>query len=317
MTKLTPTLRIVQPGLLATLQDRGRWGHLAEGITTGGPADDYAFLWGNKLLDNVANAAQIEITLGGFKAEVLAATQLTVCGAAVTLEINGHKQPNWQVVNVHVGDVVTIAPGSAGVRSYLAVQGGFAATPVFGSVATVVRDGLGGLQQNGTPLQANDIVSVPPHQQQNVLPRRPQIDFLPTQPKNRLLIDVISTGQAVAFSKSALASFYQQTYRVTQAQDRMGMRLQGTEPVVWEHEQILSEPLPIGAIQIPPDGQPIVMLVDRQTLGGYPKIGTVTWRSRCYLAQAMADTEVNFRAISLAQAQTEWRQYQRFFASSG
>ncbi|RUO40865.1 allophanate hydrolase [Pseudidiomarina aestuarii] len=317
MAKISPVLEIKQPGLLATLQDRGRSGYLAAGITSGGAVDEYAFLWANKLLDNPADAAQIEVTLGGFEANLLRRTQMVICGAPMQVALNGRRLPTWLVFDVEPGDVLTIAAAPRGVRSYLAVRGGFRAEAVLGSMATVKRDQLGGLRGDGSALTAGDVLTAPVLSAPALLPRRPRTDLLQTQPANEpLTIDVIAAGQYERFSQQAREQFCSQTYQVTAAQDRMGMRLQGPKSLSWEHDQILSEPLPVGAIQIPPDGQPIIMLVDRQTLGGYPKIGTVTWRSRCLLGQATAGTELVFNRVSLAAAQNEWRQFQRFFGSA-
>lgn len=313
MHSVSPMLQIVQPGLLATLQDRGRFGYLAEGITTGGPVDEYSFLWGNKLLDNRADAAQIEVTLGGFEATVLQSTQMVVCGAPMQIELNGSVIPNWLVFDVTAGDVLKISPGTSGLRSYIAVRGGFIAPQVYGSVATVKRDQLGGLKGDGGALAVDDKVAAPKVSDPTILPRRPRSDLLPQCDGEMVTIDVIPAGQYQRFAKPMIDQLYQQSYQVTAAQDRMGMRLKASHPLEWQHAQILSEPLPIGAIQIPPDGQPIIMLVDRQTLGGYPKIGTVSWRSRSLLGQLPLDTQLQFREISLAAAQSEWRQYQRFF----
>lgn len=315
MHNVSPMLQIIHPGLLATLQDRGRFGYLAEGITTGGPVDEYSFLWGNKLLDNRADAAQIEVTLGGFEATVLQSTQMVVCGAPMQVELNGSVIPTWLVFDVAAGDVLKISPGASGLRSYIAVRGGFVAPQVYGSVATVKRDQLGGLKGNGGALAVDDIVTAAKVSGPALLPRRPRSDLLPQSDGEMVTIDVIPAGQYQRFAKPMIDQLYQQSYQVTAAQDRMGMRLKASHPLEWQHAQILSEPLPIGAIQIPPDGQPIIMLVDRQTLGGYPKIGTVSWRSRSLLGQLPPDTQLQFREISLAAAQSEWRQYQRFFGS--
>ncbi|HET8816528.1 MAG TPA: biotin-dependent carboxyltransferase family protein [Pseudidiomarina sp.] len=314
MQNASAIAQIIQPGLLATLQDRGRFGHLAEGITTGGPVDEYSFLWGNKLLSNRAGAAQIEITLGGFQATILNSSQMVVCGAPMQVELNGNRIPNWLVFDVGKGDVLTIAPGASGLRSYLAVRGGFVARAVYGSVATVTRDKLGGLNGRGAALGVDDVLTAPRDSLPPLLPRRPRTDYVPDYNSESLTIDVIPAGQYSQFSRPSIDQFFAQPYTVTAAQDRMGMRLKASHRIDWSHTQILSEPLPIGAIQIPPDGQPIIMLVDRQTLGGYPKIGTVSWRSRCLLGQASAGTQLRLREQSVAAAQIEWRQFQRFFS---
>ncbi|WP_051986069.1 biotin-dependent carboxyltransferase family protein [Pseudidiomarina salinarum] len=311
---MTDILQIQQPGLLATLQDFGRYGYLAQGITTGGPVDEHAFLWANRLLGNHYNAAQIEITVGGFSALMKARTQLVITGAWVEIRLNGKAQPNWQVLAVNAGDRLEVNPAKQGLRAYLAVTGGFKAPLVKGSVATVQRDGLGGLQGTGKPLAAGDTVAgIALKGDQEFLPRRPQSRFITMPGKSSLQLEVVAVAQADQFSAAAREQFSRQHFEMTTAQDRMGARLKAAKPISWEGPQLISEPLPVGAIQIPPDGQPIIMLNDRQTLGGYPKIGVLSWRSRSLLAQAVAGTQLQFKWMDLLDAQRQQRSAYCFF----
>ncbi len=311
---MTDMLHIQQPGLLATLQDFGRYGYLAQGITTGGPVDEHAFLWANRLLGNHYNAAQIEITVGGFKALIKQRAQLVITGAWVEILLNGKPQPNWQVFSVNAGDRLEINPAKQGLRAYLGVTGGFKAPLIKGSVATVQRDGLGGLDGTGKPLAAGDMVPAAAlSDNQEYLPRRPQSRFITMPGKSSLQLDVVPVAQADEFSAATRKQFSEQHFEMTTAQDRMGARLKTAKPVGWEGPQLISEPLPVGAIQIPPDGQPIIMLNDRQTLGGYPKIGVLSWRSRSLLAQAAAGTQLQFKWIELAEAQRQQRSAYCFF----
>lgn len=317
MTNLTshPALRIEQPGLLTTLQDWGRFGHLSQGVTRGGPIDERAFLWANKLLGNAATAAQLEVTLGGLRVTALTTSYWVVCGAPVNLTKNQQPIPTWEVFQVDAGDHVRIDAPERGLRSYLAVAGGFVATPTHGSVATVMRDGLGGLHGDGKSLQCGDELHAGTFDSRQVVPyRRPQHDLIPRISSTiELRIPIIPMAQYGQFEQQAQQRLVQQTMLVTATQDRMGVRLQADQPIAWTQPQIISEPLPLGAIQIPPDGQPIVMLNDCQTLGGYPKIGVVSWSGRMAVAQATAGTALRFEITSLEQAQTEIKQAYRFF----
>ncbi|WP_404407502.1 biotin-dependent carboxyltransferase family protein [Pseudidiomarina marina] len=314
-TKSYPALRIEQPGLLTTLQDWGRFGHLSQGITRGGPIDERAFLWANKLLGNAASAAQLEVTLGGLSVTALSTSYWVVCGAPVKLTKNQQPIATWEVFRVNAGDQVRIDAPERGLRSYLAVAGGFFATPTFGSVATVMRDGLGGLRGDGKPLQSGDELDAGYYELTQPVPyRRPQHDLIPRiSSTTELRIPIVPMAQYAQFELQAQQSLVKQSLQVTAKQDRMGVRLQGNQPIAWTRPQIISEPLPLGAIQIPPDGQPIVMLNDCQTLGGYPKIGVVSWSGRMALAQATAGTALRFEITSLEQAQAEIKQAYRFF----
>lgn len=315
LTSSKPGLQIDQPGLLTTLQDWGRLGQLAQGITRGGPIDERAFLWGNKLLSNKPTAAQLEITLGDLTATALNAGFWVVCGAPVVVTKNHQPQPTWQVFPVAKGDTVTIAAPPRGLRSYLAVAGGIRAKQVLGSVATVMRDGLGGLQGDGQPLKRGDTLSVGEFAPQQVIAhRRPKHVLIPRISATSILeLGVIPIAQHEQFSDTEIAKFFEQTFAVTAKQDRMGVRLHTEQPLNWSHGEIISEPLPIGAIQVPPDGQPIIMLNDCQTLGGYPKIGVLSWSARMALAQATAGTQIRFVRTELSDAQEEVKQAYRFF----
>lgn len=313
-----PILTIVQPGLLATVQDRGRFGHAAQGVSRGGAVDERALLWANKLLGNHANAAAIEVTLGGFKALVKSPSFAVVCGAPVTVRLNGVAQPTWQVFAIATGDQLEITPAVRGLRSYLAVAGGFDVPLVMGSVATVMRDGLGGLHGDGTPLQANDNVYV--GQQQiypPVLNRRPKHELVPRISTQTILqLGMVPLAHFDEFARQEQQRLVEQIYTVTARQDRMGVRLSGEQPLSWTKAQIISQPLPVGTIQIPPDGQPIIMLNDAQTLGGYPKIGVLTWSARMALAQATANTQVRLVPVTMAAAQAELRDAEVFFGAT-
>lgn len=305
-------LRIIEPGLLATLQDYGRYGHLAQGITHGGAMDERAFLWANRLLGNDFNAAQIEVTLGQFKAQFLRRTLFVVTGADFPLKLNDKVVKTWRVLQADAGDILTIGSNDRGLRCYLALAGGFAARATYGSCATVVRDGLGGLKGDGTPLQGGDELAVQSIKQKTLESRRPSSRLQLNVPRQPVL-DVIPAAQWRKFTASAREQFVAQSYEVTAQQDRMGVRLKGTQALADVPQSMISEPLPLGAIQLPADGQPIVMMNDHQTLGGYPKIGVLTWTARSILAQLPAGRKVQFRWQELDEAQRELRQVYRFF----
>lgn len=305
-------LTILQPGLAATLQDRGRFGYLQRGISLGGPMDENAFLWANRLLLNDSNCAQIEVTMGGFKGLVEQSTWFSLTGG-LNWFIDQHPVKAWQSHFIEAGSTIEARPG-AGLRGYLAVLGGFKADQVYGSVATVSRDQLGGLQGQGQLLQVNDelCADAAPAHASTQINRRPQRQFIPNY-SDPLEIPLIATGQYEMFSAPMRELFTRQSYTVTAEQDRMGMRLEGDEPIKVPERNLISEPLPVGAVQVPAGGQPIVMLRDRQSLGGYHKIGTVTWHGLNRLSQAVAGTKLRFYWQSMAAAEAEYVAVMRFF----
>lgn len=307
-------LRVIEPGMLALVQDFGRFGWLAQGYSRGGPVDEHAFLWANRLLGNHFNAAQIEITLGGFSATAQVAMKVAVTGADVPVSINDNPVPNWQVVVLNKGDKLSLGYARSGLRAYLAVAGGWQVKAVKGSCATVRREQIGGLTGKGQALVGGDILTPAPdnNPSQAVTGQRVKPDFIPDY-SSKLVLDVMPAAQFQQFSASAREVFFSETYQVTDKADRMGVRIQGPE-VPWQGAGLVSEPLPIGAIQVPTDGQPIIMLNDRQTLGGYPKLGVLGWSAKNRLAQATPGSKIQFKEAEAKPLQEQLKQVYRFFS---
>lgn len=287
---------VIAPGVLSLLQDSGRFGQGALGLTNGGPMDVPSAAWANRLLGNHSNATLIECSVGGLQLRADTHSYLAVTGATLPLTINGKAAEQWTVLKVQPGDLLELGMVTAGLRAYIAVAGGFTVTPQFGSSATVLREAIGGL--NGNKLQAGDTLaanSVDKLQRQR-LPARYRPQF------NRVLtLRLVEGYQAQSFTATERQRLYLNSYNVTPQADRMGYKLSGSA-ISCQQTQLLSEGICYGAVQIPPDGQPIVLLNDRQTLGGYPKIGSVLSLDCALLAQASAGTEVYFTPISPEQA---------------
>ncbi|MFT7555775.1 MAG: biotin-dependent carboxylase-like uncharacterized protein, partial [Planctomycetota bacterium] len=204
-------------------------------------------------------------------------------------------------------DLIEFAFSSAGVRSYLAVTGGFQIKPSFGSSATVVREKIGGL--HGDKLQANDYLECRParvHQHQLLATEdRPQYG-------DSAVLRLVPGYQQAAFDKVQQYRFFNSDYRVTERSDRMGFRLEG-ESIKSDIVGMLSEGICHGAVQIPADGQPIVLMNDRQTIGGYPKIGSVIPADTARLAQLSPGAKIRFEAISIEQANAiHWLELSRY-----
>ncbi|WP_445767139.1 5-oxoprolinase subunit C family protein [Rheinheimera sp.] len=287
---------VIAPGVLSLLQDSGRFGQSALGLTTGGPMDAPSAAWANRLLGNNTNATLIECSVGGLQLRANMPSFIVVTGATLPLSINGKTAEQWTVHQVQAGDVIELGMVSQGLRAYVAVAGGFSIAPQFGSTATVLREGIGGL--SGNKLQAGDTLSAQTVNklQRQRLPARYRPQFNQT-----LTLRLIEGYQASSFSSTERQRFYLHRYTVTPQADRMGYKLNGTA-IKCQQRSLLSEGICYGAVQIPPDGQPIVLLNDRQTLGGYPKMGSVLSLDCALLAQAGAGTEVYFTPISPEQA---------------
>jgi biotin-dependent carboxylase-like uncharacterized protein len=292
---------VIQPGILSLLQDHGRYGHHSIGLTTGGPIDNQSFQWANRLCHNSPQCAAIEVTIGGLVLEANISTSIAVTGAAVPLSINKQPAALWQTHRVQAGDRIELGFAPVDSRSYLAVAAGFQASPSFGSQSTVPREGLGGLHQDGTPLGAGDQLPCLTLEQQPPCHRLAEAQRPTLSTDNSAHCRVVLGYQQQAFSAVQQQLFFSSTYKVTDSSDRMGYRLNGPaiKPAV---DGILSEGICLGAIQVPADGQPIVLLADRQTIGGYPKIGSVLSLDLGKLAQVTPGGTVSFEAISIEQA---------------
>lgn len=287
---------VIAPGVLSLLQDSGRFGQGALGLTNGGPMDAPSAAWANRLLGNHSNATLIECSVGGLQLRADTHSYIAVTGATLPLTINGKAAEQWTVLKVQAGDLLELGMVTKGLRAYIAVAGGFTIAPQFGSSATVLREAIGGL--NGNKLQAGDTLAanrVDTLQRQRLPARyRPQFNQV-------LTLRLIEGYQAQSFTATERQRLYLNSYKVTPQADRMGYKLSGSA-ISCQQTQLLSEGICYGAVQIPPDGQPIVLLNDRQTLGGYPKIGSVLSLDCALLAQAAAGTTVYFTPISPEQA---------------
>lgn len=302
---------VLKPGAMTTVQDSGRFGYQNIGLTTGGCMDEHASGWANKLLENHPNAPVLEITLGNFQLESDVDTWIAVTGADQQFTINGMPKANWQSHYIQAGDVLSFSWAREGMRAYLAVLGGFQVAQQFGSCSTVVREAVGGIE--GRSLHKGDFLSCRACSQDRfVSGRSVPFNFVPDF-SEALVIDVVLGYQKDEFSKSDIQRFFSSEYKVNQDSDRMGYRLDG-EPLNPILQGIYSEGISFGAIQVPANGLPIILLKDRQTLGGYPKMGTVVSVDAFRLSQCRPGQSVTFREVSLNSAQTRVREFYQFFS---
>jgi len=300
------SLAVVQPGVLSLLQDSGRRGQHRLGLSNGGPMDAEAFHYCNRLLHNPPGSTAVEISVGGLQLTAEVDTYICLTGAPMPLSVNGETRAGWEVHRVSAGDTIRVDFARQGCRSYLGVADGFTVTPSFGSTATVMREHIGGL--SGTSLAAGDRLPC------NAVHQRARCYLAETdQPRyqNRLTVRVIPGYQQRQFSRSEQRRFFGSAYQVSERCDRMGYRLKGPA-ISCDTEGILSEGICFGAIQIPPDGQPIVLLNDRQTIGGYPKIGAALSLDTARLAQLTPGGTVHFAPITHHTAHRALRLAQRF-----
>lgn len=307
-------LKVLKAGFLSLLQDAGRKQVMHQGLANGGAMDRQAWAWANHLLGNVYNTPSLEVTFGGLQLESTLATQIVVTGAEVAFTINGQPQPLWANLSLLPGDKLQLDAPKTGLRSYLAVSGGFLVPQnLGGSCATLVREGTGGQYEDGKKVADGDFLPCLSlaAKELSQLSRKVPAKWIPDY-QQPLVLDVILGAQLDRFPASSLAKFFNETYRISPQTDRMGARLDGPRLEVIG-ERLISEGISLGAIQVTADGQPIILLNDRQTIGGYPKLGAVTPRSLDALAQRLPGSELRFRAISLHQAQLQEKEFLQFF----
>ncbi|MFR0692590.1 biotin-dependent carboxyltransferase family protein [Enterobacterales bacterium AE_CKDN230030158-1A_HGKHYDSX7] len=304
------SLQVIACGPLCLLQDGGRQGWQRLGVSPGGPVDKHAAAWANRLLGNAQGAPLLEVALGGLELEAQVDTWLALTGAELPATLDGEPLPGWSRFRVRAGQRLKLGFARAGQRAFLAVAGGLHAQPILGSVSTQTRERLGGLTGNGQPLVAGDLLdctvcgdrfargaSVP-------WPYRPDYRETPT-------LRVLPGPDA--FTEEQREAFFAQHWQISPQSDRMGVRLRGEALSAPRRQWSLG--VVEGAIQVPPDGQPIVLLADRQTMGGYPLLGVLHPLDIGRLAQCPAHSEVRFAPASVEQAQADLRSFLRFFAT--
>lgn len=303
----TEGVRVLEPGLLTTLQDLGRIGHQHEGMVVAGAMDTFSLQMANLLVGNVRTEACLEITLTGPRLEFLADTVLAITGAEMSPKLDGVLVAGWQALRARAGSVLEFGRLRSGCRAYLAVAGGWALEPVLGSKSTFLRGQVGGFR--GRALAKGDVLPIYKGAIDEVRQmwkiRQPHY---PTQTTLRTIIG----PQAEMFTDAGRATFYTSEYTIAPASDRMGYRLQGPAIERRMGSDIISDSIPFGGIQVPADGMPIILLADRQTTGGYAKIATVIGVDLPMLAQLKPGNLVRFQEVSIEEAQRLYREREAF-----
>ncbi|TFV84239.1 5-oxoprolinase/urea amidolyase family protein [Microbacterium sp. dk485] len=281
-------LRVVEPGLLATVQDLGRPGHAALGIARSGALDRAALRRANRLVGNAEGAAGVEITMGGFRAVAGRDGWMAVAGATGPITIGGHSVDPHTAAAWPAGAELHVGPFASGARAYLAVRGGIDVAPVAGSRATDVLAGIG-----PAPLRAGDMLATGPTPAAPV----PAADLAPwgAAADERIEVELAPGPRTDWFAASASRALFEEEWTVSAAADRVGMRLDGTELERVRGGELPSEGMIPGALQVPPSGRPTILLADGPVTGGYPVIAVATEAALDALAQARPGTRVRFR----------------------
>ncbi|ALG72339.1 hypothetical protein VY88_31800 [Azospirillum thiophilum] len=294
---MTSHLRILAPGPSSTVQDRGRAGYQRYGVSVAGAADPLLHAAANALAGNAPGDGAVEFTLAGDSIAVEGGPVRIAVAADAALTVDGEPVPAWTSLRLTDGQTLRIGALRSGMRGYWAVEGGFALQPVLGSVATHIRSRMGGL--DGTALKAGDRLPLRLDQAADRGERCLDPSLLPARGGT---LRVMLGPQQEYFTKAGIGAFLEEDYAVSHEADRMGCRLDG--PVI-EHARgfnITSDGIPLGAVQVPGTGRPIVLLADRQTTGGYPKIACVVGPDVAALAQMRPGDRLRFAAVDAAEA---------------
>ncbi|MEQ5858465.1 biotin-dependent carboxyltransferase family protein [Halomonas sp. EF61] len=298
------SLKVERAGPLALVVDGGRQGVRHLGVTQGGAMDWVALGWANWLLGNAPDAPGIEIMVGGLALEAEADVSVALAGADLGATLDGEPLALAEPVTLKRGQRLVFERPKSGLRAYLALPGGIEASAIMGSVTSTVREGLGGLDGFGKPLAQGDVLTPKQDRPSGGDRRLPQRDAdkgqrdvdrepgaLVTASDGPLALSLVPGAQIASFSGTSLYRAFNDVWTLDQRADRMGIRLTGPQ-LEGSMSGMVSEGIPLGAVQVPPDGQPIILMNDRQTIGGYPRLGALTPLACARLAQCLPGTEV-------------------------
>ena len=294
---MTDVFRVVQPGLFTTIQDLGRPQAIASGVPPGGAMDRFAHSAANLLVGNDRGAATLECTLIGPRLVALRACLVAIAGADLDARVNGQPAPMWTGVSLEAGDEITFRRRRGGARAYLAVAGGIVGDRWLGSMSTNVMAGRGGMR--GRPLISGDVVSAAQpfylaeagsHLAESLRP--PYADHT---------LHAIDGPHARRLLPESRGALFNSSFSVSTESNRMGYRLEGAR-LAAPGEELLSFGLIAGVVQLPSGGQPILLMADHQTAGGYPVIATVAAASMTVAAQLAPGDDVRFVETSIEDA---------------
>jgi biotin-dependent carboxylase-like uncharacterized protein len=304
-------IEIHEPGPRTTVQDLGRRGQQRYGIPPSGPMDAFAFVVANRLVGNADDAAGLECVLAGAAFTLDASCALAVTGAEMPLRVNGAEAPRWSTLFLDPGDVVRIGTARSGLYGYVAFSGGVDVPIRLGSRATYLRGGLGGFE--GRALRKGDRLALLPAKRPQ--PRALGEEAIPRYPGEARVRAVLGP-QDDRFTAAGIATFFASAYTLQPQSDRMGARLKGERIEHVRGHDIVSDGIALGSVQVPGDGQPIVLLADRQSTGGYTKLATVCSFDIGCIAQLRPGQTVRFERVSVGRAHALLRDARRHLASA-
>ena len=298
--------KVINPGLYSSIQDLGRYGYQKQGIVVSGTMDQFAIQAGNVLAGSLRNDAAIEITMMGPTLQALHNTIISICGANLSPMIDNTPIRMWCSQFIGRGQVLSFGKRQNGMRAYVCVSGGIDVLKFLNSSSTYAKGKMGGYE--GRPLEAGDLLH---GKDKEIDTNRVGLgladEFVPTyNPEDP--IRVILGPDNDCFTKKGIRTFLNSTYTISNSADRMGYRLEGPEIEHKSKADIISDAINLGSIQVPKDGNPIILMSDRQTTGGYTRIANVITADIPLIAQRFPGQTIKFKSITVEKTQKLWKQ---------
>lgn len=324
------SLRVLKPGLQTTIQDTGRHGYAALGVGTAGAMDDVALRLANALVGNACGAAALEMTMIGAELHIKRDSAIALTGAETELRLiapDGRTTmlSMWRPLQLRAGSVLACGKMRRGARSYLAVAGGLAPTRLLGSAATDINARLGPF--GGRALRAGDVLDIGPVQddERNVVAQSDtedpdgasptwSLDPRPWYADSEQPLRVLRGSHFDALDHASQQRLFDAEFRISADSNRVGLRLDGPRLVLSEPIDLVTEPVATGTLQLPPDGQPIALMVEHPTTGGYPRIGQIAAIDLARLGQRRPGDALRFAPIALDDAQSRYLARERELA---
>lgn len=295
---------VIKPGVYCSYQDQGRYGYQSKGVPVSGAMDRYAYTIANRLVHNEAGEACLEVTFGGTELKAEKDHLIVICGGDLDAKHNGKQAPLWKTFVIRKGDMLKFGGPKAGIRAYIAVQGGFDAPSFLGSYSIYEKGKLGSSIKKGNVLYSK--------QEKFTTSKIGLVDRFRPRYDKEIEVGLIPSRHTHLFDQESYKRFFEQKYQVATG-DRMGLKLKHDEKLKFAESGgggILSEPTTFGTVQAPSSGDPIILMADSQTTGGYATLGTVASADLWRLAQLPPGGSVTFTEVTLDEALERYKAQQ-------
>lgn len=299
------TIEVLRPGQLTTVQDLGRTGHQHDGVPESGAMDRHSARLANMLAGNDDDAALLEVTFTGPTLRFTRAGTVALGGADFSAALDGESVAPWRAVPAPAGSTLSLGAARDGCRAWIAVSGGIDVPTVLGSRSTCLVAAFGGFE--GRALRAGDVLPIGAAHAEP--PRRALAAAL--RPVHGSTLRLVAGAQLASLDEESRTALFGTRFGVSARSDRMGYRLEGAALGMHAHVELLSAAVPMGAVQLPPGGAPIILMADHQTTGGYPLIGHVATVDLGAVAQLRPGDTIAFAEISLDEAQRLYLERER------